>query len=75
MATTNNTDARVEITIPKGAANDDPNFFVAVNGVSYLLPRGKKSSVPAHVAAEIERSFRAQEAMDENIDRMLEASK
>ena len=66
---------RVWVTIPKGAANDDPNLFVGVNGVSYLLPKGKKSLVPAHVAAEIERSFRAQEVMDEHIDKMLEASK
>ena len=78
MATTSNTtknEDRVEVFIPKGAANDDPNFFVGVNGVSYLLPRGKKSLVPPCVAAEIERSFKAQETMDETIDRMLEASK
>lgn len=75
MATTNKTDDRVEITIPKGPANDDPNLFVGVNGVNYLLPRGKKVKVPAHVAAEIERAIRAQEIRDENIDRMLEASK
>lgn len=75
MATTNKTDDRVERTIPKGAANDDPNLFVGVNGVNYLLPRGKKVMVPAHVAAEIDRAIRAQEIRDENIDRMLEASK
>ena len=66
---------RVEIFVPKGYANDDPNFFVSVNGVNYLLPRGKKSMVPAHVADEIERSKKAQERMDENIEQMLEASK
>jgi hypothetical protein len=44
---------RVEVFIPRGYANDDPNFFVSVNGVNYLLPRGKKSQVPAHVAEEI----------------------
>jgi hypothetical protein len=31
--------------------------------------------VPAHVADEIERSKKAQEKMDENIEQMLEASK
>lgn len=78
MATTKATttaDDRVEVFIPKGSANDDPNFFVGVNGVNYLLPRGKKSLVPAHVAAEINRSFKAEEEMDEHIDEMLEASK
>ena len=69
------TEDRVEVFIPKGYANDEPNLFVSVNGVNYLLPKGKKSMVPAHVAAEIERSKKAQEKMDENIEQMLEASK
>lgn len=62
---------RVEIFIPKGYANEEPNFFVAVNGVNYLLPKGKKSMVPAYVAREIQRAYRAQEIMDSNIDKML----
>ena len=68
-------DERVEVFIPKGYANDEPNLFVSVNGVNYLLPKGKKSMVPPAIAAEIERSRKAQEKMDENIDQMLEASK
>jgi hypothetical protein len=68
-------DDRVEVFVPKGYANDDPNFFVSVNGVNYLLPRGKKSMVPAHVAAEIERSKKAAERQDEKMEQMLEASK
>ena len=68
-------DKRVEVFIPKGYANDEPNLFVSVNGVNYLLPKGKKSLVPAHVAAEIERSKKAAEVQDEKIDQMLEASK
>ena len=66
---------RVEVFVPKGYANDDPNLFVSVNGVNYLLPKGKKSMVPAHVAAEIERSKRAAERQDEKMEQMLEASK
>ena len=68
-------DNRVEVFVPKGYANDDPNLFVSVNGVNYLLPKGKKSMVPAHVAAEIERSKRAAEKQDEKMEQMLEASK
>ena len=68
-------EARVEVFIPKGYANDDPNLFVSVNGVNYLLPRGKKSMVPDFVAAEIERSKRAAEKQDEKMEQMLEASK
>ena len=68
-------DNRVEVFVPKGYANDDPNLFVSVNGVNYLLPKGKKSLVPACVAAEIERSKKAQERLDETMEQMLEASK
>lgn len=68
-------DNRVEVFIPKGAANDEPNLFVSVNGVNFLLPKGKKSKVPKEIAAEIKRAREAQEAMDAHIDEMLEASK
>jgi hypothetical protein len=66
---------RVEVYIPKGGAHEEANFFVGVNGTSYLLPRGKKSMVPAEVAEEIKRAFSAQETRDENIDLLLEAAK
>ena len=68
-------DNRVEIFVPKGYANDDPNMFISVNGVNYLLPRGKKSMVPDFVAAEFYRSQKAQESLDEKVEQMLEASK
>lgn len=65
----------VEVFIPRSSnANDDPNMFVSVNGVNYLLPRGKKSLVPVEVAEEINRSIKAQEALDQRIDEMLAAS-
>ena len=31
---------RVEVFVPKGFASEEPNLFIAVNGVNYLLPRG-----------------------------------
>lgn len=68
-------DNRVEIFVPKGYANDEPNLHIGVNGVNYLLPKGKKSLVPEAVAKEFYRSQRAQENLDENIEKMLEASK
>ena len=42
---------------------------------TYPTSKGKKSLVPDFVAAEIERSIKAQEKMDENMEQMLEASK
>lgn len=61
---------RVEIFIPRGSDREDPNLFVAVNGVNYLLPRGKKSMVPEHVAREIQRSEKAADIFYENMDGM-----
>ena len=68
-------DERVEIFVPKGYANDEPNLPISVNGVMYLLPRGKTSKVPKHIAEEFYRSQKAQEALDKRVDEMLEASK
>ena len=55
---------REKVFVPRGASNEDPNLFISVNGVNYLLPRGKESSVPAAVAAEYRRSLKAQERSD-----------
>lgn len=66
---------RVEIFVPRGYANDEPNVIVAVNGVNYVLPRGKTSNAPKHIAEEFQRSHKAQEALDKRKDEMLEASK
>ena len=71
----NESSEKVEVFIPRGAANDDPNYFVSVNGVNYLLPRGKKSLVPKAIADEINRSFAAQEALDKRMEEMINASK
>ena len=70
MATTN--EKKVELFVPKGAANDDPNFVIGINGVNYVLPRGKKSMVPAFVKAEYDRSVAAQENYDATSDALLE---
>lgn len=63
---------RVKITVPKGYANDEPNLLISVNGVNYLLPRGKTSEVPDFIAEEFYRSQKAQEALDNRVDKMLE---
>ena len=74
MATKNN-EGYVDLFIPKGYANDEPNLFISVNGKNFLLPKGKTSKVPKHIAEEFYRSQKAQEALDKRMDQMLEASK
>lgn len=54
----------MELYIPKAYAGEEPNLFVSVNGVNYLLPRGKASRVPDHVGRELLRSRKAQELAD-----------
>lgn len=61
---------RVKLFVPRGASNDDPNLFISVNGVNYLLPRGKESLVPDFVAAEYNRSMRAEQAEGASKDRL-----
>ena len=62
---------RVEIFIPKGYANEEPNLMVGVNGINYLLPRGKTSLVNRAVAEEVERSRRAQSRMEQNMEALM----
>lgn len=72
--TTEMKEERVPLTIPRGAANDEHNVFISVNGVGYLLPKGKTSMVPPCVKAEYDRSVAAQNKMDEHRDELLEAA-
>ena len=74
MATTNK-EGYVDMFIPKGYANDEPNLFISVNGVNFLLPKGKTSKVPPYIKEEYERSQRAQEARDEKSEALLEKAK
>lgn len=62
---------RVKLYIPRGASNEEPNLFISINGVNYLLPRGKESLVPKEVADEYERSLRAANVGERNKDRMV----
>lgn len=52
----------VEINPPRVSGND-PTVFIGINGVNYVIPRGKTSKVPRAVAEEFYRSQAAQDAM------------
>lgn len=60
-------DKMVEVFIPK-VPGEAPEKYVAVNGKSWQIPRGKKHKVPEYVARELERSQRARDAADEYIE-------
>ena len=63
---------KVEVFVPKGYVNEEPNLFVSVGGVNYLLPRRRTSLGPPAVAYELERSRKAQEDLDRKIGQLLE---
>ena len=65
---------RVNVSIPRGAEREDPNLFVGINGLNYLLPKGKSSLVPPAVAREIARAERAREALDATMDSLQRAA-
>ena len=71
--TTNTAASRVEVSVPRGPERGDPNVFIGINGMSYLLPRGKTSSVPPEVAAEFYRAERARDHLDETMDALQRA--
>ena len=62
---------RVKVFVPRGASNEDPNLFISINGVNYLLPKGQESSVPSAVAAEYHRSLKAGERLDRSAQRLM----
>lgn len=69
MATTKK-EGYVDVFVPKGYANEEPNVFVSVKGKNWVLPRGKTSNVPNCVRHEYERSLRAQANFDETSEEL-----
>ena len=65
----------VELYVPRISGNNDPNELIVHNGKNWLLPRGKKSTVPKHVAEEYERSVRAQRKFSDVVYARTEQAK
>ena len=72
MATEQKNADQVDIFIERPSGNDEPNLMVGINGINYLLPRGKTSRVPRAVYEEILRSRRAQAAADEAVEALMD---
>ena len=62
---------KVKIYVPKTTALDDPNVLIAVNGVNYVIPRGKEVEVPEAIAKEFYRAQKAQSMWDERSASMV----
>lgn len=59
-----------KVLVPRRSLKEEPNLFVAINGVSYLIPKGKEVEVPCFVAEEIRRSQAAEEAYFATVDEL-----
>ena len=65
---------KMDIYIERGSSTEDPNLQVCGNGVMYLLPKGKTSTVPVAVYNEIMRSRRAREQQDQRMSELRGAA-
>lgn len=80
MAKTNENTAKTEpvtkvkYRLPRGSSKEDPNFFVAINGKTYLIPRGVEVEIPDFVVAEIERSNQARDQFYKTVDALSNKS-
>ena len=54
---------RVDVSLPRGTKY---SAFVSVNGVAYNIPAKGTHKVPPEIAAELERSLRAEDIRDAN---------
>ncbi len=73
--TINNTDDnRVAVTLPRARKDEEPNLFVCINGVAYLVPKGETSMVPPEVAYEIKRAQDAEAYMFDQADALQQAA-
>lgn len=62
----------VSLFVPKLSGDTDPNVLVSVNGMNYVLPKGKTSEVPDFVAYEYNRALQARAFCDDNIERIMD---
>lgn len=66
--------AKVKITLPKARGSEPRELLVGINGVNYLIPKGKQVEVPDFVAEEVKRAEAAEEFMDNQKDELLKSA-
>lgn len=66
----NTTNKKTKIVVPRLSGGAAPDVFCSINGVNYIVPRGKPVEVPDFVAEEIRRAQEAEEFMYREKDRI-----
>ena len=64
------TGEKVALRLEKIPGVLEEDLLIAVNGVNYLIPRGRSVELPAHVAEEYRRSVRALECLFDTQDKL-----
>lgn len=62
---------RVTVRIPMFSEKEEPDMFVGINGVNYLIPKNKDVEVPVFVKEELDRAERARQAAINSKSEML----
>jgi hypothetical protein len=65
------TEERVDVFIPRGGVNEDPNLYVCINGKEFLLPRGQVSNVPVYVKDAVDCLFRTQSYQEKHSQELI----
>ena len=66
---------RVSVALPRARHGEEENLFVGVNGVNYIVPKGRSVDVPDFVAEEIRRAQEAEDRMYAEKERLLEQAR
>ena len=62
---------KVKITVPRARKGEPDSLYIGINGVNYLIPKGKAVEVPDFVAEEYHRAQDAEEFMYDQKEQML----
>ena len=65
---------RVDISLPRAHFGEEASQFVGINGVSYIVPKGKTVNVRPEVAEELRRAETAEAYMHAQAEKMRQRS-
>ena len=64
-----------KVFLPRARKGEAEDLYVGINGVGYVVPKGREVEVPRAVADEIRRSQKAEDKMFEDREKRLAAAR
>lgn len=65
-------DGKVELYIERSGPRTEQQVMIGVNGVNFIIPKGKRVRVPKYVADEYHRSVAARDVMYERKEELIQ---